>query len=273
MNVLDDFPWVGERFECVKLEGSRASAACPLKCHRNARVSFWRGSDGRLMFGCWACGAGAKLEILRAAGAGWKDCFPGGVVPERFEQEVAAQYPYHDENKRVLYQTIRLEPGFRGRDKDFRQRRPKPGGGWVWNLEGVRRILYRLPDLLSAPRDQPVFVVAGEKDADNLRAVGLTATTNVCGERSEWLDSYSDALCGRDVIVVEDRDSAGRRHAHEVCGSLMERARSLRRVRFPEKDATAFLMRLRQLDVSTPTALREYVLGVVDESPKWSATG
>ena len=34
--------------------------------------------------------------------------------------------------------------------KLFRQRRPDPSGvGWVWDLRGVRRVPYRLPELLA----------------------------------------------------------------------------------------------------------------------------
>ena len=170
----------------------------------------------------------------------------------------------------MLYQAVRYEPGWNGRDKDFRQRRPKPGGGWLYNLDGVRRVLYRLPELLDADRNLPVFVVAGEKDADTLFALNLVATTNVCGERAEWLDGYSAALAGRNVVVIEDRDSAGRRHAHEVCGSLMCRARSVRRLALPgAKDATAFVIALRRNGVDTPAELREILLDNVNEAARW----
>jgi len=269
MSVLDAYPWIAQRFQSVKevSAGRYCSAECPLKCHRSAGLRFWLGNDGRLMFGCWAgC---PKLEILRVVGASYRDCFPKGMEALRAHQEIVQRYPYRDENTQLLYETVRFEPGTRGRDKDFRQRRPAPEGGWIWNLEGVRRVLYRLPELLAAPKGEVVFVVAGEKDADALHSIGLLATTNVCGERTEWLESYSQTLAGRDVIVVEDRDTAGRRHACEVRGSLMDYARSLTRLVFPAKDATAFLMGLRANDVTTPAELREYVWGVVEEAAKW----
>ena len=52
-----------------------------------------------------------------------------------------------------------------------------------------------------ADRGRPsttVFVVEGEKDADNLAALGLVSTTNV-GGAGKWRESYNDALraeCG-----------------------------------------------------------------------------
>lgn len=270
MRLVDAYPWIRERFADFREgPGVYCQAACPLKCHRSAHLKLWLGSDGRLMFGCYAeCN---KLEILRAVGAGWADCFPDKQVPDKPNQEVTARYDYRDEGGAVLYQTIRLEPGTRGRDKDFRQRRPDPtaAGKWVYNLEGVRRVLYRLPELLAADPHREVYAVAGEKDADTLARLGLVATTNVCGERSEWLDTYSAQLKGRAVVVIEDRDSAGRRHANEVVGSLTGYAASVRRVVLPEKDATAFVNRLRRDGVTAPAELVAALEAEVNQYPIW----
>ena len=46
---------------------------------------------------------------------------------------------------------------------------PMVADGWVWNIQGVRRVPYRLPVLLEAiAADEPIYVVEGEKDADAL---------------------------------------------------------------------------------------------------------
>lgn len=273
MKVLAHFPWLPESFANVREDqgGAYCSADCPIGGHRSARVRFWVGSDGRLMFGCYAgCN---KLEMLRAVGLSWKDTFPAGEMPERPRQEVAARYPYRDEAGALLYETVRLEPGTRGRDKDFRQRRPdksKPGG-WAWSLDGVRRVLYRLPELLAADPADTVFVVAGEKDVESLRALGLVATTNVCGERSAWLPEYSRCLAGRFVCVIPDADSAGGRHADEVVGSLVRHgAGSVRVGDLPAKDATAFLTGLRAGGVTDPEALVGELWAAVGAAPAWA---
>src|SRR5262249_53322855 len=77
-------------------------------------------------------------------------------------------YSYLDEDGVLLFQAVRFEPGKDGEKKSFRQRRPDGNGGWHWDLRGVRRVPYRLPELVNAPADRPVFVVEGEKDVDNL---------------------------------------------------------------------------------------------------------
>lgn len=272
MRVLDQYPWVRQCFCGVSEDrsGLYCDAECPIGAHTQARLRFWLGTDNRLMFGCYReC---PKLEILRAVGASWRDCFPDGNMPERPKQEIAAKYPYCDVNGKVVFQTIRLEPGYYGRDKDFKQRRPHPSGsGWINNLDGVQRILYRLPELMAADPDVPVCVLSGEKDVETMRVIGFVATTNVCGEKAEWLDSYSDALKGRHVVVIPDGDATGKRHANEVLGNLLGTARSVRRVVLPAplKDPTALVTHLRFNGVTDPHELRKHVAQVIGEFHRW----
>jgi hypothetical protein len=259
VTVLEAYPFIANAFSLIRQEqgGQYVVCDCPLRNHRTSRLRLWLGTDGRLMFGCYACGKGAKLDILRAAGLSWKDCFPEGTKIERQHQEVTAKYPYRDESGALLYLTLRLEPGRNGRDKEFSQRRPNPAYDpkrsfgpdnrrWLASLGDVRRVLYRLPELLGADPARPVFVCEGEKDADTLRRLGLVATTAVCGASSEWLESYSLALACRHVVVIEDADEPGRRHANEVLGSVVRHARTACAVRLPAKDATAFLLETRR---------------------------
>lgn len=271
--VLDAFPWVADKFSfiCEERNGAYVVCDCPIRCHKQARVRFTVGTDGVLLFKCMReCN---KLEMLRAVGASWKDCYPQNTDWKAVKREITARYPYHAETGEVLYETVRLEPGRGGRDKDFFQRRPAGRGKWENALGDVRRVLYRLPELLSAKTGESVFVVSGEKDADTLRALGFVATTNVCGERSEWLDSYSETLAGRHVVVVRDADATGARHANEVCGSLMGYAASVRRVTLPMKDATAFVNALRVNGITTRAELRHVVWESIEEHHRWVVEG
>ncbi|HEY1958604.1 MAG TPA: AAA family ATPase [Polyangiaceae bacterium] len=129
----------------------------------------------------------------------------------------AATYLYRDERGAHLLDVCRYEP------KDFRQRAPDG----TWKTAGIRRVLYRLPELLAS--EGPVFVVEGEKDVDALRALGLVATCNPMGA-GKWkhvADHAREALAGRDVIVIADRDEAGRKHAADVWASLADVAQSV----------------------------------------------
>jgi hypothetical protein len=53
--------------------------------------------------------------------------------------QIVATYDYTDEAGKLLFQTVRYQP------KDFAQRQPDGKGGWIWNLKGARRVLYRQP--------------------------------------------------------------------------------------------------------------------------------
>lgn len=286
MRVLDAYPVVAEAFSVIREEtgGQYVVCDCPLRGHSTSRLRFWLGKDGRLMFGCFACGPARKLEILRAAGLSWRNCFPEGTEIGRQHQECTAKYKYRDESGRLLYMTLRLEPGHGGRDKEFSQCRPNPdydpkraksadNRPWLRSLGDVRRVLYRLPELLRADPARPVFVVAGEKDVETLRALNLVATTNVCGESAEWLPSYTESLARRHIVVVEDADATGHRHANEVCGALLPAVRTLSRVRLPQKDATAFVIacqRAAQDLFSAPDPKRAFIQECL-RAPVWAS--
>jgi hypothetical protein len=136
---------------------------------------------------------------------------------------IVATYDYTDESGERLYQTCRFEP------KDFRQRRPDGKGGWIWNLDGARRVPYRWPELLKFP-DATVFVTEGEKDADRVASLGHCATTVACGK---WTDDCIRALASRDVLIIEDNDEAGRKKATEAAQALYGTAETIRIVRLP----------------------------------------
>ncbi len=148
------------------------------------------------------------------------------------QPHVVATYDYFDERGVLLFQTVRYEPGFEGEKKTFRQRRPHGKGRWIDSLGNVRRVLYRLPELVSGD-SRPVFVVEGEKDADNLQALGLVATTNPMGA-GRWQPAYSEFLRGKNVIILPDNDDVGRRHAEAVARSLAGIAASIAVVKLPD---------------------------------------
>ncbi|MBK5197281.1 MAG: DUF3987 domain-containing protein, partial [Methyloceanibacter sp.] len=139
---------------------------------------------------------------------------------------IAATYSYTDENGKELYQVVRYDP------KDFRQRRPDGSGKFIWSLKGVRRVPYHLTEIMQNA-DQPVLIPGGEKDADNLRALGFTATTNAGGEGS-WQEELSEHFRGRRVFLLCDNDIKGEKHQAQVGLALEGIARELRVVRFPE---------------------------------------
>jgi 5S rRNA maturation endonuclease (ribonuclease M5) len=180
--------------------------------------------------------------------------------PRAGQMHLVASYDYRSENGELLFQTLRFFP------KDFRQRRPRKGE-WIWNLQGVRRVLYRLPELLAAKNadpKRPVFVVEGEKDADALQRVGATATCNPMGA-GKWRDEYAEFLRGFEVVaVIADKDEPGRAHAQQVAASVAAVVKQVKVIELPGervKDASDF--------IAAGGALQE-IYDIAAATPDWA---
>ena len=145
--------------------------------------------------------------------------------------ELVATYDYTDEEGELLFQVERFLDRGTG-DRDFRQRRRDPAtGDWIGNIKGIKRVPYRLPELLEAiGQGYLVFIPEGEKDVNTLRdALGIPATCNPMGA-GKWpkmateLNPYFD---GARLVIIADNDQAGRDHAFEVAEQLAEIAEEI----------------------------------------------
>lgn len=142
------------------------------------------------------------------------------------QRRIVAVYDYKDANGETRFQIVRFDP------KDFRQRRPDGNGNWIWNLQGVEPLPYRLAELLAAAPSTVVFIVEGEKDVEALRDRLLIGTCNP-GGAGKWPTVFAPHFAGRRVAILPDNDSAGERHARDVAQKLSGPAASVRIVRLP----------------------------------------
>lgn len=140
--------------------------------------------------------------------------------------KISCFYDYREELGKLLFQVLRYEP------KAFKQRRPLENGKWEFKVKGTRLVPYRLPELLAAPLNIPVYIVEGEKDVDRLALWGIVSTCN-SGGAGNWLKEHAEHLKGRTVIVLPDNDKPGRDHAHKVVRSLIGIAASVRILELP----------------------------------------
>jgi hypothetical protein len=197
------------RLDAKKKVGDGWQARCPAHDDRKPSLSVREGDDGRILV---KCHAGCTVEaVVRALGLQLQDLFAEPAVSGR---EIIATYDYVNAEGKLLYQVVRFVP------RDFRQRRPDGNGGWTWNLNGVDRVLYRLPAVEAAVKaGKRVFITEGEKDVHAVEATGWTATCNP-GGAGKWRSEYSATLKGADIVVVADRDEVGYRHAADVARAL-----------------------------------------------------
>jgi hypothetical protein len=175
------------RLRDVRQTANEWDAFCPANDDENPSLGIAVTENGTVLLICRSQECSAD-QICKALGLSTRELFASQNGKPRMN--IVAEYKYVDTDGNLLYEVVRLDP------KDFRQRRPDPTGkyGWSWNLKGVKRLLYRLPQVLRAVADgQTVYVVEGEKDADKLAELGLTATTN-SGGAGKWSRAYSETL-------------------------------------------------------------------------------
>jgi putative DNA primase/helicase len=203
--------------------GDWRDARCPWHDDKSRSFSFNVKAGSYI---CQAgCGSGGLEELSKKSGIPfWVE-----AKAEPVKKTISKIYDYKDEGGKLLYQCLRYEP------KTFRQRCPDGKGGWTWTLNGTRRVLYRLPELVADTNaDNFVYVVEGEKDVDALRALGLTATCNPMGAgNNKWLPDFNQHLAGRKVVILPDNDEPGRQHAQAISAALVPIAASVAIVKLP----------------------------------------
>lgn len=201
MSDIDD---ILAQLRNVKKSGNGWEACCPAHDDQHRSLSVTVGDKGRVLLHCHV---GCDFESIKSR-LTWPQ--PNG----NGRADIVAEYDYHDESGKLLYQVVRFHP------KDFRQRRPDGNGGWIWKVGDTRRVLYHLPEVLAAATaGRVVFVVEGEKDVATLEKLGLVATTNAQGA-GKWRPEYTESLRGARAVVLPDNDDPGRRHAQQVAASL-----------------------------------------------------
>lgn len=211
------------RFTTATRTRNGADVKCPAHDDRRASLSIAQGDKGLVL----RCHAGCSVNAIAGAlGLTLRDLFDGSK-PNGSAPRITATYDYVDASGTLLYQVVRYAP------KDFRQRRPDGHGGWIWDLKGVERVLYRLPEIAAAAaQGGTAYVAEGEKDADALRALGLTATTNA-GGAGKWTAAYAETLRGARIVILPDNDEPGRKHAAAVAESLRGMAASITVLKLP----------------------------------------
>jgi 5S rRNA maturation endonuclease (ribonuclease M5) len=169
--------------------------------------------DGKILVRCHAgCSQQDVIAALKARGL-WEAPAPARTWATQRTPlgPVVAEYSYTDEHGELLYQVTRHNP------KDFRQRYPDGRGGWIWKKH-PHQVLYHLPEVMEAAI---CFIAEGERDVETLRDWGFVATTNAGGAKAPWLPQYTEALRGREVILLPDADQPGRARVVRIARALL----------------------------------------------------
>jgi hypothetical protein len=203
-----------------KPSGGGFICLCPAHADTNRSLKVTDNPNGG--FPLLYCHGGCSWEAITQA-LGREGVWPLNDNGNGSGMKIKATYDYLDEQGNLAFQVCRLDP------KSFRQRRPDGAGGWVWNMKGVKKVPYRLPQVLQA---DTVYIAEGEKDCDNLAGLGVTATTNP-GGAGKFPAEFGLFFKDKSVVILPDNDEPGRAHAQDVARKLHGAAKSIKIVELP----------------------------------------
>jgi hypothetical protein len=219
-----------ELAECLgdwRKVGARYLVHCPAHADQHQSLELKDGDKGVVMVCRVGCAQERVLPLVCAQAGITCDVLFYEPRREQAQPRIVATYDYCDAQGTLLFQAVRFDP------KGFRQRRPNGHGGWLWNLDDIEPMLYRLPEILDAIRTGRVlYLVEGEKDVETLRALGFVATCNPMGA-GKWRAAYNEPLRGADVVILPDHDAPGRQHAQQVAQALHGIAARIKMVELP----------------------------------------
>lgn len=247
---------IKSHFKIKEDQGDSCKAICPAHPDKEASLSIkYDDKEHKTLF---YCHAGCETpDIVAAVGLKVSDLFDFEQAPETSKggKKIVNEYMYRDIQGNVLFEKVRFEP------KNFTQKR-LIDGATIWGLDGgiyyetfkgsnawskkkrdnvatkefpvCEPVIYNLPEVIQAVKDgKPVFIVEGEKDADNLKKWDLTATCNFDGASSsnkkpKWRKEYNQYFRGAKVIILHDNDDSGIAHRDNIAANLIDEAENIK---------------------------------------------
>lgn len=255
----------------------QANGKCPF--HDDKRPSFSVNYGNGLWICRAGCGEGNAIGFyMRLKGLDFKTALRelaeiAGLRKGAYAvmEKIREVYDYKDENGSMLFQVVRYDP------KTFRPRHKGHDGEWVYNLESVRRVPYNLPELVNA---SGAVLVEGEKDANNLKALGYagnTAVTTSQGGAKAWKPEYAEYFLSKRVAIIPDNDRPGLEYAETVARCLHRKASVIKLIELPglgerrEKHGldVSDWIEMRRKEGKTDKDIRAELTSLIKDAPAW----
>ncbi|OVE75999.1 hypothetical protein BVX97_02660 [bacterium E08(2017)] len=212
MSALDET--ILSKLEKVSKSNGKYMACCPAHGDKNPSLSITEADDRLLL----KCHAGCKTEdVVDALGLQMSDLF---MPKPRGCKDEDARYKYFNLDGKLICTKVRYS------DKSFSFISPDGKHG----LKGADCPLYLLPDW---HKDDTVFIVEGEKDANNLNK-SLPVTTTPYGA-GNYKDEYTPYFEGKTVYIVADNDKPGIDHAELIAGKVKDVAKVVKVLQFSDQ--------------------------------------
>jgi len=228
-------------------DGSRMKCCCPFHNEKTPSLVYYPDQDSFHCYGCGKSGTAIDWEAHMNHGGNTRAAYrelaervkqettqrqqaaksPALAPKQQGKKEVEETYEYVDASGKVRFCVDRLKD--ENGKKSFHQYHIQAGRK-VYKMDGVERILYRLPQVMN---ELLVMLCEGEKCVHALEECGYTATTNPGGSKS-WKSGYAQYLAGKEVVVFPDNDDPGEAWLESVKESLASNVKSMRVIRMPE---------------------------------------
>lgn len=227
---MGNFDTILSKLDIKSSRGNSHSAICPAHDDHSPSLSITDDGDKLLIH----CFAGCPTDyILNAVGLNMKDLYANDnqIYNNHSKTKIIAKYKYYDENGTFLY-AVEKKLDINGK-KSFQFYHLKDNKK-VYDLKNVRRVLYRLPELMQGMEQSDlVFICEGEKDVDTLMNLGLLATTNPMGAEN-WLNDFNHFFTGKNIVIMQDNDEAGEKRTKKLIAELQNIAKSIKVILFKE---------------------------------------
>lgn len=211
-------------------------ASCPVPGHgkgngdKNPSLSISINDDGKPLFHCH--GGCTQEDVFNTI----KDL---QLLPELEERpdplanikplpvvQFDHEWEYRDENKTTVFVKQRLKIGESG--KTYRLYKIDTDGRRSTTLGDARIVPYNLPAMLDAKSaGRIIYLVEGEKAADALSSLGVTATTAHTGAGS-WPEAITEYFAGANVVILPDNDLPGWRYAQKAVDAIWTIAKNVK---------------------------------------------
>lgn len=213
------------------VEPNKYMACCPVHGDKHPSMSVTvkdvKGTE-KILLHCFAkC---KTADILDKMGLGPQDLIVNptpqrgfsGAQKSRGQRKLVARYDYLDQDGHFLFQKTRFQ--WEDGKKEFAWSHKDSSGQWVKG-RGGEAVLFNLPVLNTTDL---VYLVEGEKDVLTLQHHGKPAVSLPDGANSKWLPSFTEALRGKKVVILQDNDDPGKACAARCANALYGTAASVK---------------------------------------------